>query len=180
MSWEYDNYLYEHRENVKKGVEWMLQNLEWIQLDQVLVSDLYALVKSHDASKNTQEEYEAYDAYFYGSNKSYQVVQDFNRAWLMHIHHNPHHWQHWVLLEDDPDGGNVCIEMPMKYVIEMIADWWSFSWKTDNLYEIFDWYEKHKPTIQFHSNTREVVEHILKKIKEKLDEQHIESDINGD
>lgn len=31
MSFEYDNYLREHRDNVRKGAEWMLDNIEWIR-----------------------------------------------------------------------------------------------------------------------------------------------------
>ena len=33
------------------------------------------------------------------------------------------------------------LEMPYDYIIEMICDWWSFSWQSGNLYEIFKWYE---------------------------------------
>ncbi len=36
--------------------------------------------------------------------RDYQARIDlgFNTAWLKHIHRNPHHWQHWVLFEDNP------------------------------------------------------------------------------
>src|SRR5688572_29402107 len=27
----------------------------------------------------------------------------FDKAWLHHQHRNPHHWQHWLLREDDGD-----------------------------------------------------------------------------
>ena len=53
----------------------------------------------------------------------------------------------------------------------MIGDWWSFSWKTGNLYEIFDWYDTHKNRMILSEHTRELVEEILEKIKVKLDEQ---------
>lgn len=33
---------------------------------------------AHDDSKNEPDEYEAYDRYFYGNNKSYQVIQDYD------------------------------------------------------------------------------------------------------
>lgn len=72
---------------------------------------------------------------------------------------------------------NVCIEMPYKYVIEMICDWWSFSWSTGNLYEIFNWYEDHKKTMQLHKNTRKLVEDILSQIKKKLDEGAADQDV---
>ena len=52
----------------------------------------------------------------------------------------------------------------------MICDWWTFSWKTGNLSEIFDWYEKHKQRIIFHPKTRIEVEGILSQMKTKLEE----------
>ena len=59
--------------------------------------------------------------------------------------------------------------MPYWYVVEMICDWWAFSWSKGNLYELFNWYDKHKNHMKFHADTRELVEEILGKIKEKLD-----------
>ena len=67
------------------------------------------------------------------------------------------------------DDGIECIEMPMQYVIEMICDWWSFSWNCGNLYKIFDWYDKHKDRIKLHDDTLYAVESILDDIKNKLD-----------
>ena len=123
----------------------------------------------HDASKSTPDEYDAYDAYFYGNNKSYAVVKAFNYAWLHHIHSNPHHWQFWILINDDPDEGMVIMDMPYNYIIEMICDWWAFSWASGNLDEIFNWYDQHKDYIKLSDQTRKTVEDILSKIKEKLD-----------
>ena len=59
--------------------------------------------------------------------------------------------------------------MPIENIIEMICDWWSFSWNTGNLYEIFEWYEEHKNNMILSENTRGTVEYILEKIKEVLD-----------
>ena len=128
----------------------------------------WQIVLKHDASKSDPEEYDAYDNYFYG-NKSYENTQKFNLAWLHHIHVNPHHWQHWVLINDDPKEGTICLDMPYNYIIEMICDWWSFSFKTGNLSEIFSWYESHKAHIKLSDNTRKIVEDILSKIKEKIE-----------
>ena len=124
---------------------------------------------AHDQSKYDKEEYDAYDKYFYG-NRSYEVVQNFNYAWLQHIHKNPHHWQHWILINDDPDLGIVALEIPLNYIIEMICDWWSFSWKLGNLYEIFDWYAKHRDGMQMNATSRKIVEDILNKMHTKLDD----------
>ena len=50
----------------------------------------------------------------------------------------------------------------------MILDWWTFSWKTNKLTEIFSWYEKNKSKIKLSENTRQIVEEILNKMKELL------------
>lgn len=168
MSKEYDNYIYEHRENVKKGLEWLRKNLPELFIDEP--ANLGMNITLHDQSKFNSDEYYAYDKYFYGKNKSYEVVQGFKYAWLEHIHNNRHHWQHWVLINDDPKNGNTVLDMPYEYIIEMICDWWSFSWKSNNLYEIFNWYDERKHYIQLSDKTRKTVEDILNKIKSKLDE----------
>lgn len=167
MSIQYDNYLHNHRANVAKGLDWFNKNLI-----EVLEDKFYGewdIRFNHDHSKNNTDEYEAYDAYFYGVNKSYAVVQNFKKAWLTHIHRNPHHWQHWVLINDDPNEGEIILDMPYDYIIEMICDWWAFSWNKGNLYEIFGWYDEHKDYMKLSDKTRVTVEDILGKMKAKLD-----------
>ena len=168
MSWEYNNYLEEHISNVKKGFDWLSENLPDIIWKGPGLDTAYGNIVDHDKSKYDEEEYPAYDRYFYGGNKSFQVMQDFNKAWLHHIHKNPHHWQHWVLINDDEKDGTVAIAMPYCYIIEMVCDWWSFSWKTGKLEEIFNWYEQHKDRMILEEQTRKTVENILEKIREKL------------
>ena len=172
MSINYDEYLRDHRMYVNRAGIWLFSNFPEIQEKYDMNSHREFFVMgdpfpNHDESKYSEEEYEPYDLYFYG-NKSSKVVKDFNYAWLHHIHHNPHHWQYWVLQHDDEP--EEVLEMPYEYVIEMICDWWSFSWKSGKLTEIFDWYEKHK-NMKLHPKTRKLVEDILNDIKWKLDQK---------
>lgn len=169
MSIQYDQYLKQHKGNVKKGFEWIRDNLP-----ELLKGDYdyeWQIGTAHDLSKSDAEEYDAYDKYFYGGNRSYAVVQSFNFAWLRHIHHNPHHWQHWVLIHDDPKEDMTILEMPYNYILEMVCDWWAFSWVKGNLEEIFKWYDEHKDYMKLHHRTKETVESILAKIKEKLNNE---------
>lgn len=176
MSREYDMYLQQHRDNVRKGFEWIkvyvpevLNGMDLDELDKQVCSE-------HDASKDLTDEYFAYDRYFYGGNRSYKVVEDFNYAWLYHIHRNPHHWQYWVLVNDNPDEGIVTLDMPINYIIEMICDWWAFSWNSDNLYEIFNWYDEHKDYMMLSQFTRDWVDIILGKIRIELDKNVSEAE----
>ena len=169
MSIEYDGYLMQHRDNVRKGAEWLRANLPDVLSGYEGFYD--EICWGHDSSKNSREEYEAYDAYFYGGRHTKLVEEDFNYAWLHHIHNNPHHWQHWVLINDDPKEGTVAMRIPYQYVVEMICDWWAFSHKSGNLKEIFDWYKTHKTNMILHRNTKVAVEALLDKIKEALKEE---------
>lgn len=166
MSYQYDLYLQKHKANVKKGFDWLQTNMPW--LFEGKPDAAWQTEFEHDASKSKPDEYEAYDAYFYGGNRSYAVVQAFQRAWLLHIHRNPHHWQHWVLINDDPGEGEVLLEMPYNYIIEMICDWWAFSWAEGDLSEIFSWYDEHKDYIKLNPKTRETVEDILWELRGRL------------
>lgn len=166
ISSQYDSYLEQHKANVKKGFEWIREHIP-----DILQGDFdyeWQICLNHDHSKTEPDEYEAYDAYFYGGNRSFDVVQNFNKAWLLHIHRNPHHWQHWVLINDEPNEGEIIIQMPINYIVEMICDWWAFSWSKGDLTEMFSWYEERKNYIKMHKNTRKTVEDILTKIKEAL------------
>lgn len=168
MSFQYDQYLAQHRANVKRGFDWLCENLPNIMKD-TLEAGWYTEF-AHDQSKNDEDEYEAYDAYFYGNNRSYEVVQNYQRAWLLHVHRNPHHWQYWVLINDDPKEGEIVLEMPYDYIIEMICDWWAFSWAKGNLKEIFTWYDEHSKYMKLAPNTRKIVIDILGQMKNKLEE----------
>lgn len=173
MSEQYDQYLREHISCMRQAFDWIEANFHEVAGIFPAWSSDFGNILWHDDSKTDAEEYDAYDQYFYGENKDDTNAKEaFNLAWLHHIHNNPHHWQHWLLFEDDPKSGEsyICLQMPLKYVIEMICDWWSFSWRSGNLYEIFDWYEKHKKTIKLHEETRKQVEDILGEIRKKLDE----------
>ena len=180
----YNEYLEQHISNVAKGYEWLKENLpEVISEDNYIEETTYygeleEIIAQHDKSKYNKIpdsekyfdltcEYDAYNEWFYGEQND-ETKKDFQKAWLAHIHANPHHWQHWMLQNDEE--GLVLLDMPYVFIIEMISDWWSFSWKTNKLDEIFSWYDKNKKGILLSDKTRKTVESILDKIKDKLNE----------
>lgn len=179
MSKEYDLYLINHVVNVMKGLNWFNEKMPHLFVDDKFKSEVfYNICIKHDESKKNRDEYDAYDEYFYGENKDENTINKFNVAWLKHIHNNPHHWQYWVLINDDPENGEIILDMPDIYIIEMICDWWSFSWSKNNLTEIFDWYDKHKDYMKLSNHTRQKVESILSDMQYELvnyEEQHKEA-----
>ncbi len=188
MSLAYDEYLDEHISAVQKGWQWMQDNLldridPWIreqypntEFSPIDIFEIDDQMRYHDASKTRPEEYYPYDTYFYGGNKSHAVVENFQKAFLLHIHENPHHWQYWILTHDDPDEPETLIEIPLNYIFEMICDWWSFSWRKDDLTEIFNWWDEHKDYIRMHKKSRKVLEYILKEMKDILTDGKSEED----
>lgn len=181
---EYENYLDTHIANVQNAYQWLIDNLpEVVSEDNCIgeeayYGDLDDIIAQHDKSKRNRIpdrdnyyelacEYDAYAEYFYGK-QTRSVKEAFNRAWLAHIHANPHHWQHWML-QNDEDGLKL-LDMPYVFIIEMICDWWSFGFKEKKLDEIFTWYDKNKNGILLSDKTRRSVESILNRIRKKLEE----------
>lgn len=163
MEDEYLDYLKNHLFNVKNAFEWMKLSFEF---EKGFISVVDNLIMQHDTSKfDYDNEFYAYMKYFYGD-KTPDVEEEFNKAWLHHIHKNPHHWQYWILHEDE--GSIIALDMPIEYIYEMICDWWSFSWSHNDLFEIFNWYDEHKNKMILSPNTRTIVESILDKIQENL------------
>lgn len=166
MSAQYDAYLKEHCANVRKGFYWIRKSLPEILIDIPGV-DYEWNILLHDDTKTIPCEYDPYDEYFYGKKKK-DTEKKFRYAWLQHIHTNEHHWQHWVLITDDGRPSIIALDMPYECIIEMICDWWSFSWKSGDLFEIFGWYEENKKIMKLSKRTRETVENILDKLEKKI------------
>lgn len=166
MKQEYEAYIKQHKTNVGNGFDWLIINLP--ELFSEFDSDyIGSVVAQHDASKYDEEEFDAYAEYFYGGSKTKEIEEAFDLAWLHHQNCNKHHWQYWILQKDS--GATIPQPMPYEYIIEMICDWWSFSWKSDDLFEIFDWYKSHKSTMKLHKDTQQSVEDILDLMQEKLE-----------
>ncbi len=92
---------------------------------------------THDLSKFRPSEFMPYARYFYGDYISNTVLnnvscienkskiktkeiikEEFERAWELHYKRNKHHWNHWIIC-----NGEILIDMPEKYIKQMICDW---------------------------------------------------------
>ena len=161
---EYNDYLSNHIKGVQKAYQWLKKNLpELLKYS----NDYEDNIHFHDGSKFSNSEYMPYAQYFYGK-KTDSVKKAFDYAWNDHQKRNQHHWQYWVLINDKDDIKT--LDMPYSSIVEMVCDHWAFSWVKDNLYEIFDWYDKNKDKMMLSDYTRKTYESILDKIKDKLDE----------
>ncbi len=117
----------------------------------------------HDWSKFMPCEWVPYARYFYGPKTlgAYDTWKKdrFDDAWLHHQHFNPHHWQHWILRNDDGDTRPVYI--PTHFVKEMVADWMGAGRAITGKWETAQWYSKNKHKIVMHISSRILVERLL-------------------
>ena len=76
MSFQYDQYLERHRSNVKRGFDWLFENLPEITKEATNAG--WNAEFAHDKSKDEPDEYEPYDAYFYGitvHTRSFKIIR---------------------------------------------------------------------------------------------------------
>lgn len=124
----------------------------------------------HDWSKFLL--WRAYDNVFFGDKS---MDREFAEAWLYHQNHEKHHWEYWIPRSShnkvDASMSDVTpLEMPMKYVREMLADWMGAGRAYEGKYpdpRNWTWFETNRERIfaNLHPNTREAVLEIIEELK---------------
>lgn len=127
----------------------------------------------HDLSKFHPSEWFPYVRYFYGGpwpeanppgikyaiGDMYTqpwVDEQFDVAWNLHQKRNPHHWQFWVLHKDS--GEVVPLDMPLRYCLEMLADWRGAGMAINGKDDTASWYLKNRETMLLHPRVRHWIE----------------------
>ena len=120
------------------------------------------LLEFHDESKFSDMEFLAAVERFHGGDPN---PDRYARAWLHHIHANPHHWQHWIFPDGFiPRGSSVeagVMEMPERYALEMVADWMGSSMAYTGSWDMTKWLADNMGRIRLHSKTAANVRHVL-------------------
>jgi len=122
------------------------------------------ILAEHDASKFSVFEFPGYARHFQGGGDP----DAFSKAWLHHIHANPHHWQHWIFSDGWMLPGsqieNGVLPMPGIYVKEMVADWQGAQMAYTGTWDMSGWLIANMPKIRIHSQTaqhlREELDHL--------------------
>ena len=144
----------------------------WFVMLECWKRGLYIRGLTHDLSKFLPSEWFAYVNMFYGDygykfNGGYawehakhaRVREAFDRAWLIHQNRNRHHWQWWILVNDDE--GTYPLPMDKKDWIEMICDWTGAGRAIAGRKDPLPWYLEHQDTIILHEETRKAVEEAM-------------------
>lgn len=157
MKLEYERYINEHVANVQKACEkFGPQICEYLNIDYNL---LLKKVKDHDCSKWSKEEFEPYRQYFNPVKGETKDQDSFDRAWNHHQKENDHHWQYWVLINDEDEPKYKAIKMCPYALGELVCDWVAMGMKFGTKSK--DYYEKNKDRIIMHEDTRKALEDIL-------------------
>jgi hypothetical protein len=155
---EYKDYVLAHQARVEKFADWLLEHCPEV-LDEVDPDVFWDLIKAHDESKFSEEEFEPYAQKWFGDGKK---TPEYEAAWEHHWSNNEHHPEYW-LGED----------MPYIYILEMICDWGSFSIDKGDINELSEFYynkAKNDQEKNLSDATKEIIEEILEKINSAINE----------
>lgn len=130
----------------------------------------------HDLSKFRPREFVPYGKFFYSrpgadwlkAVTDQQYKPHMLAGWLSHIQRNPHHWQHWCLINGASvvasRGTSVAVNpidalpMPRKYVFEMVADWMgagrAYQGEYPKSIAEWKWWQDNKDQIVLHEISR--------------------------
>lgn len=142
---KYLSYVFRHKwfvflECCKVGLIWRGIIHDWTKF---LPNEFFPYV-NHDFERERDE------TGYYKPTDTGDLAFDF--AWLLHQKRNRHHWQFWILPEDE--GGLKILEMPLKYRKEMLCDWYGAHRAQESKGTPRDWYLKHKDKMQLGPETR--------------------------
>lgn len=175
-----ENVIKENKMNNFKYLKYLIKHKFYVTRECFRIG-LYWRGLVHDLSKFTPSEWIAYRNYFYGTWLKYNpiiptygvetknwskstegVSEAFDYAWLQHQHKNKHHWQHWILRNDD--GTITPMMMPDVYIKEMVCDWLGAGMAITGKREADMWYKSNKHNMQLHELTRGRAEMLLEQL----------------
>jgi len=91
---------------------WQVLRHKWFVFLECCKLGVPWLGVTHDLSKFRPSEFFPYARYFRGGKSPNDEPHgiDFDYAWLNHQKRNKHHWQYWILMNDNPKPANWTIQ----------------------------------------------------------------------
>jgi len=124
----------------------------------------------HDMSKFSWTEFSESVKYYQGGKKSpipvIKAENGYSKAWQHHKGRNKHHYEYWT---DNYDLGTTAIEIPEKYVKELVADWMgagrAYCGKSFTVDDEIKWWNNCKDAKFIHPKTKEKIAELFNKLK---------------
>lgn len=158
----YKEYIYTHKLNVQKSWDNMKNNSICMELISdkfmgninIAIQLIDELIKNHDNSKLSPEEFNAYRKEHYPVSPEEKEAnkENYEKAWKHHYHNNMHHWDWWY-------ENNLMDSMPFANVVEMICDWEAVGYFYGTSTK--EWYIKNKHEIHLGEKQRRFVEDLI-------------------
>ncbi len=127
----------------------------------------------HDLSKFLPSELPHYNRQFFGkADQPYNYI----KTWIYHQNRNKHHWEYWI----PRTGHNTCIppypdmkpiEIPEKYVREMIADWMGAQKAYNGQWpdiKNWTWLRNNRSKMLLHPETNILIDQIVAELLENI------------
>ena len=123
----------------------------------------------HDLSKYSPSEFIPSIHYWTGKISPIDVETEkkgYSTAWLHHKGRNKHHYEYWT---DNYDSGTTYIEIPEKYVRELVADWFAagrtYNGKEFTIDDELKWWNDCKDSKFIHPNTKKRITELMTGLK---------------
>lgn len=111
----------------------------------------------HDFQKFLPAEWGAYTRKFFTDEQ--RPHAEFEQAWLHHQRlGGKHHWQYWIQVLNY--GELKPLQMPERYVREMLADWTAMGW-ANGVDSAVPWYEKNRDKMILHPKTEKFLDELM-------------------
>lgn len=124
----------------------LLEGIRWgVSFWQILI---------HDWDKFLPSTAYPYARHWIAQDHSAQANQLYEEALNRHLRRNKHHWEYWNQTLYSVQ------EIPMKYLLEMMADWCAAS-RTHGNISVYSWYRDHRTKIILAPTTRYWVDHYM-------------------
>ena len=120
---EYRVYIEEHKRNVVRAYERIratCRSVGWVDRAVARI-DATDRIATHDDTKYSRAEFDAYRRRFYPVSPAERDAAGFAAAWRHHYTANDHHWEHWLVSGRPTD-------MSDEAIVEMVADWEAMSY----------------------------------------------------
>ena len=132
----------------------------------------------HDLSKYSPSEFLSGIRYYQGTRSPNEAEREdigYSATWMHHKGRNRHHFEYWTDYDPSVRGKIRAVEMPYRYVVEMLCDRLAasriYNGKNYSQDETLKYFLTGKPHMLIHPNTSDCIENLLRMVAEKGEDE---------
>lgn len=153
----YCEYIEDHLLNVARSWKVLQEACKDMNViyDDYLYWNIDAMVRSHDVSKMSHEEFIPYQRNFFPVGD--KDPSAFGLAWQHHLEHNPHHWEKWTTTEEKFPNEQAC------HCVCMVIEWMAMGMRFGDTAEKY--YEENRHKIELPEWAEKFVGEIFERLR---------------